>query len=161
MYKKYSNIITQLIFLISAILLDLIGIVGHIVSIIINNDPVAIYASIIIFPLFSLFFWFGFYIEKTSTFVFEEDQIVIHFYVMSKPKIKYNQKQGLFIKYKDIVNLETEYHPGDLFFTDDTTLYHLELIDGSKISFTLFRYGKKNEKEIYNTLKDKIFEKNE
>lgn len=154
MRKVYSNKISQAIFMSSAIFLDLVGIIGHIVSIIINNDPVAIYAPIIVFPLLSLIFCFGYYVEKSSTVEMDNLSIIFHYFVFSKPKIKYNTKKGLLINFDNIKEFYTEFHKGDMFYSADTTFYYIILNDDTKIEFGLFRLGKKNEKEIYEILQN-------
>ena len=95
MKKVYSNKISQLIFLFVAIGFILLGIVLHISAIILHKDPVAIYASIIILPILSLIFWFGYYVEKSSTVEIDDESITFHYFVFTKPKIKYNSKWSL------------------------------------------------------------------
>lgn len=151
MKKVYSNKISQLIFLFVAIGFILLGIVLHISAIILHKDPVAIYASIIIFPILSLIFWFGYYVEKSSTVEIDNESITFHYFVFTKPKIKYSSKEGLIIKFDNIKKLFTEFHKRDFYFAD-TTFYYIILNDNTEIKFGLFRLGKKNEKEIYKLL---------
>ena len=151
MKKVYNNKISQLIFLFIAIGFILLGIVLHISAIIHHKDPVAIYASIIIFPIFSLIFWFAYYVEKSSTVEIDNESITFHYFVFTKPKIKYSSKEGLIIKFDNIKKLFTEFHKRDFYFAD-TTFYYIILNDNTEIKFGLFRLGKKNEKEIYKLL---------
>ena len=151
MKKVYSNKISQLIFLSVAIGFILLGIVLHISAIILHKDPVAIYASIIIFPILSLIFWFGYYVEKSSTVEIDDESITFHYFVFTKPKIKYNSKKGLIINFDNIKKIYTEFHKGD-FYSADTTFYYIILNDNTEIECGLSRLGKKNEKEIYKLL---------
>lgn len=151
MKKVYSNKISQLIFLSVAIGFILLGIVLHISAIILHKDPVAIYDSIIIFPILSLIFWFGYYVEKSSTVEIDDESITFHYFVFTKPKIKYNSKKGLIINFDNIKKIYTEFHKGD-FYSADTTFYYIILNDNTEIECGLSRLGKKNEKEIYKLL---------
>ena len=161
MKKVYSNKISQLIFLFVAIGFILLGIVLHISAIILHKDPVAIYGSIIIFPTLSLIFWFAYYVEKSSTVEIDDESITFHYFVFTKPKIKYNSKKGLIINFDNIKKIYTEFHKGDMIYTGDTTFYYIILKDDTEIKFGLFRLGKKNEKEIYEVLNKIIVSKNE
>ena len=160
MKKVYSNKISQLIFLSVAIGFILLGIVLHISAIILHKDPVAIYASIIIFPILSLIFWFGYYVEKSSTVEIDDESITFYYFVFTKPKIKYNSKKGLIINFDNIKKIYTEFHKRD-FYSADTTFYYIILNDNTEIECGLSRLGKKNEKEIYEVLNKIIVSKNE
>ena len=151
MKKVYSNKISQLIFLFVAIGFILLGIVLHISAIILHKDLVAIYGSIIISPMLSLIFWFGYYVEKSSTVEIDNESITFHYFVFTKPKIKYNSKKGLIINFDNIKKIYTEFHKGD-FYSADTTFYYIILNDNTEIECGLSRLGKKNEKEIYKLL---------
>ena len=158
--KVYSNKILQLIFLSVAIGFILLGIVLHISAIILHKDPVAIYASIIIFPILSLIFWFGYYVEKSGTVEIDDESITFHYFVSTKPKIKYNSKKGLIINFDNIKKIYTEFHKRD-FYSADTTFYYIILNDNTEIECGLSQLGKKNEKEIYEVLNKIIVSKNE
>lgn len=69
--------------------------------------------------------------------------------MFTKPKLKYNHKDGLQIFYKDIKCISKDFHPGDKVFTADTNFYNIELNDGTKILFALFHFGRKQEQLIY------------
>lgn len=115
-------------------------------------------ASIIVLPLLSLIFWFAYLIEKRSIIIIETDSITFHYYVFVKPKMKYNCKQGLKIFYNNINAINTKLHKGDKILSADTNFYNLELTNGTIITFTLFQFGKKQEKIIYENLKKFFYE---
>lgn len=116
MKKVYIGKISSYILFWVAIAFIVVGVIMHVSFILTQRDLVAIYGSIIIFPLLSIIFWLGYYIEK--------------FY--------------------------SELSKGDLFFSADTTFYYIVLKNNTRIQFTLFNFGKKNEKEIYELLREKI-----
>ena len=60
------------------------------------------------------------------------------------------------IKLDDILFIESELHKGLFLISKDTIFYTITLHDGTKITFTLFAYGKDAEKEIIDTLKTEI-----
>lgn len=72
--------------------------------------------------------------------------------------MKYNCKQGLKIFYNNINAINTKLHKGDKILSADTNFYNLELTNGTIITFTLFQFGKKQEKIIYENLKKFFYE---
>ena len=104
----------------------------------------------------SLIFWFSYYVEKSSTIEIDNESITFHYFVFTKPKIKYNSKKGLIISFGNIKKIYTAFHKVDMIYTGDTTFYYIILKDDTEIKFGLFRLGKKNEKEIYKVLKEHL-----
>lgn len=137
---------------------DLLGIILHIILIIQKKDIISVMASIIVLPLLSLIFWFAYLIEKRSIIVIEADSITFHYHVFIKPKMKYNYKQGLKIFYSNIKEINTKLHKGDKILSADTNFYNLKLTNGTIITFTLFHFGKKQEKMIYENIKKTFYE---
>ena len=148
MRKIYSNKITPIIFLSIAIGFIILGISLHISAIFLHKDSIAIYGPLITSPLFSLIFGFGYYAEKSTTLEMDDNSINFHYFVFAKPKIKYDKKNGLIVNYENIKEFYSEFHKGDWIYSADTTWYFFVLKDNTKIQFSLFRLGKKNEKEI-------------
>lgn len=156
MKKVYICKISSYILFWVAIAFIVVGVIMHVSSILTQRDLVAIYGSIIIFPLLSIIFWLGYYIEKSKKLIIDSTYIVFKYIVFTKPKVKYNVKEGLKIHFKDIEKFYSELSKGDLFFSADTTFYYIVLKNNTRIQFTLFNFGKKNEKEIYELLREKI-----
>lgn len=74
----YKRKISSSIFLCVALGFDLLGIVLHVISIVLEKDSISTLAVIIVFPLFSLIFWFVYLIEKRSVLTIGEDKITFH-----------------------------------------------------------------------------------
>lgn len=153
MKKIYTRKLAYSFLFCVALGFDLLGIISHIILIIQKKDIISVMASIIVLPLLSLIFWFAYLIEKRSIIIIETDSITFHYYVFVKPKMKYNCKQGLKIFYNNINAINTKLHKGDKILSADTNFYNLELTNGTIITFTLFQFGKKQEKIIYENLK--------
>lgn len=156
MKKVYSCKTSSYIILFVAIAFIIAGVIMHIISIFTQRDLIAVYGSIIIFPLLSIIFWFGYYIEKSKKLIIDSSYISFNFIVVANPKIKYNAKEGLKINFKDIEQFYSEFSKGDIFFSADTIFYYIVLKDKTKIRFTLFNFGNKKETEIYELLKQNI-----
>ncbi len=158
MKKIYTRKLAYSFLFCVALGFDLLGIISHIILIIQKKDIISVMASIIVLPLLSLIFWFAYLIEKRSIIIIETDSITFHYYVFVKPKMKYNCKQGLKIFYNNINAINTKLHKGDKILSADTNFYNLELTNGTIITFTLFQFGKKQEKIIYENLKKFFYE---
>ena len=158
MKKIYTRKLAYSFLFCVALGFDLLGIISHIILIIQKKDIISVMASIIVLPLLSLIFWFAYLIEKRSIIIIETDSITFHYYVFVKPKLKYNCKQGLKIFYNNINAINTKLHKGDKILSADTNFYNLELTNGTIITFTLFQFGKKQEKIIYENLKKFFYE---
>lgn len=152
MKQVYSNKMLQYIYISIALGFDILGIASHVLSTLLDKDIITIYGAIIVFPLISLIFWFGYYIEKHATLVIDIDTIPFHYYVSSKPKIKYSLKKGLKIHIKDIRKVYIEFYKGDVIFISDTIFSFIILNNDTKIQTNIHRLGKKKEKKIYEVL---------
>lgn len=152
MESKYKKNHTCRILFFIALSLDLIGMILSTLLLLLKKDTFIVIVSLILFFWLSLIFWITYFIEKRSILIIQEDQVIFYYHVFSKPKIKYNHKNGYSIFYKDISNISHDLHKGDGFVSANTTFYHIQFNDGKTISFTLFQFGKKQEKLIFENL---------
>ena len=60
------------------------------------------------------------------------------------------------IKIDKIGSIESKLYKGDGLISKDTNFHTLKLKDGTKITFTLYAYGKEAEKEIIEIIKRSI-----
>ena len=60
------------------------------------------------------------------------------------------------IKTGDIVSVESNLYKGNGLISKDTYFHTLKLKDSTKVTFTLYAYGKDAEKEIIKTIKNSI-----
>lgn len=60
------------------------------------------------------------------------------------------------IQTKQIRSVEIKFQPGDGVIAKDTNFYTLRLKDGTRVTVTLYSYGKEAEREIIETIKSSI-----
>ena len=60
------------------------------------------------------------------------------------------------IKINEIVSVESKFYKGDKIITGDCYFHTLKLRNNTKITFTLYAYGKEAEKEIIETIKKSV-----
>lgn len=91
--------------------------------------------------------------EKSRWLTIDSNQIII-------PRgADHNGKQifkRTVINIVNIVSVESNLHKGDGLISKDTHFHTIRLKDGTKVTFTLYAYGKNAEKEIIETIKKRI-----
>lgn len=60
------------------------------------------------------------------------------------------------VRFDEISSLGIQYHDGDGIISLGTAFYTLTLKDGTKITVTLYEFGKAAEQEIINTVRQRI-----
>ena len=120
------------------------AVASFIIFMFVRNDSFAAISSLICFSIFGAVFWFGTYIVSTQKIIVDEGSITFHFRIITEPRVKYDSKNGLKINFTDIEKISCYLHFGDWIFTADTRHYHIELKNGTQLSFTLFRFMGKN-----------------
>lgn len=98
----------------------------------------------------SILFLSCFFAEKSRWLTIDADKIIL-------PRgADHNGRMVIkrtVIKTDEIISLESKFYKGDKIFTGDCFFYTLKLKNDAKITFTLYAYGKKAEKEIVETIK--------
>ena len=150
--KKYTSHATKWLALFSIIstLMLLIGIA----FIIVNISNVGLQLGLTFIGGFmSIFFLPLFFAEKSRWLIIDADKIIL-------PRgADHNGRTVIkrtVIKTDEIISLESRFYKGDKIFTGDCFFYTLKLKNGTKITFTLYAYGKEAEKEIVETIKNRI-----
>ena len=154
MNKTYLRKTTCMIFMGVAITFNLLSVILSIIFIIRNDKAMAI-LSVIMMSIFSLIFWFVYYIEKRSKLVLTNDSITFYYPIESSKVsiLRYDFARGYEVEFDDVKTFRMEFHPGDGIFTANTTWYYFELNDGANVKFALFHFGKKQEMNIKYELK--------
>lgn len=110
--------------------------------------------SVFPFFLFITLFFFDYF----SYLQIDETKII---FPRCRRTITNNGKRTLFFKklevhIQDIVKIDKRYYKGDHIISKDATFYIFKLKNGDYFEETLFSYGKKQEEEINDILKDKF-----
>lgn len=103
--------------------------------------------------LMSILFITCFFAEKSHRLTINSDEIVLPRGAERNGKMCFKRT---IIKLNDIASVESKFYKGDKIISGDCFFHTLKLKDGTKITFTLFAYGKDAEKEIIETIKMSI-----
>ena len=150
--KKYTSQATKWLMIVSLIcgVVLLTGIIFAFAGI--GNIGVLI-GLILMGGLLGIIFFSCFIADKSRALIINADQITF-------PRgAKINGKtvfQKTTIQLKQIRSVEIKFQPGDGVIAKDSNFYTLRLNDGTRVTFTLYAYGKEAEKEILETIKSSI-----
>ena len=103
--------------------------------------------------LLSIIFFSCFIAEKGRILIIDADQIIFPRGAEINGKTVF---QKTTIQLKQIRSVEIKFQPGDGVSAIDTNFYTLRLKDGTRVTVTLFAYGKEAEKEILENIKGSI-----
>lgn len=147
--KKYTSHATKwlAIFAVVSIVMLLIGIILIIVNF--SNTDLQ-FGLTMSGGLMSVLFLTCFFADKSRCLTISNDKIILPRGADNNGKIVFKKT---IISIDKISSIESRLYKGNL-FSKDTYFHMLKLKDGTKISFTLYAYGKEAEKEILKTIKD-------
>ena len=150
--KKYTSQATKWLMIVSLIcgVVLLTGIIFAFAGI--GNIGVLI-GLILMGGLLGIIFFSCFIAEKSRALIINADQITFPRGVEINGKTVF---QKTTIQTTQIRSVETKFYPGDGVIAKDTNFYTLRLKDGTRVTVTLFAYGKEAEKEILETIKSSI-----
>ena len=147
--KKYISKATKpllLVTLISCAIMAL-GIIFAIIQI--QNLPLVI-GLISMGGLLGVLFLICYLVEKSRALIIDSDRIIL-------PRgVRFNGKaaiQKTVISASEIKSIGSSLFKGDGLISKDTKLYTLRLLDGTKVTITLYAYGEQAETEIVETIK--------
>ena len=103
--------------------------------------------------LMSVLFLSCFWAEKNRCLIMEKDKIILPRGAIIDEKLSFQKK---IISRVDIITVESKLYKGDGLIAKDTYFYMLKLKNGTKITFTLYSFGKEAEKEIIEDIKKNI-----
>ncbi len=101
----------------------------------------------------SILFSICFLAEKSRYLIVEKDKIILPRGVNIGEKMSF---QKTIIKREDIISIESKLYKGDGLIAKDTFFYILKLKNGTRVTFTLYPFGKEAEKEIIEDIKKNI-----
>ena len=150
--KKYTSQATKWLMIVSLIcgVVLLTGIIFAFAGI--GNIGVLI-GLILMGGLLGIIFFSCFIADKSRALIINADQITFPRGAEINGKTVF---QKTAVKTKQIRSVETKFYPGDGAIAKDTNFYTLRLKDGTRVTFTLYAYGKEAEKEIFETIKSSI-----
>ena len=148
--KKYISRVTKsaAFFTIIGILMLLIGIVLMIIKL--SNVGLEFTSIGGAMSIISLCLYFG---ERSRWLIIDDSKIVLPRGVVNNGKLIFERTV---VKINEIASVESVFHKGDLIVSGDCFHHTLKLKNGTKITFTLYDYGKVAEKEIIETIKKNI-----
>lgn len=107
-------------------------------------------AMIALGSVFGILFLSCFLAEKSRVLLIDIDKII---FPRGADKNGKMVLQKTTVKFCDIDSVDTKLYKGDGLVSKDISFYTLNLKDGTKITVTLYAYGKEAEKEIIETIK--------
>lgn len=147
--KKYATCATKWIAILTIISITILGI-GIVLTVINSENTSLKFGLIILGGLMSILFITFLIAEKSRTLLIDSNKIVFPRGTNKNGKIVF---QKMVVKLNEICSVESKLYKGDKIISDDCFFHTLKLKDGTKITITLYAYGKNVEKEILDTIK--------
>ena len=147
--KKYVSRATMWLGII-ALLCGVALLVGSILAFV--NTSMASIVMIALGGVFGILFLICFLAEKSRALIIDTEKIIFPRGADKNGKIVF---QKTTVKLCDINSVDTKLYKGDGIISKDTSFHTINLKDGTKITVTLYAYGKEAENEILETIKRK------
>jgi hypothetical protein len=109
-------------------------------------------AMIALGGLIGVLFFTCFLAEKSRALIIDTEKIIFPRGADKNGKMVLQKTP---VKFCDISSIDTRLHKGDGMIAKDASFYTINLKDGTKITVTLYAYGKEAENEILETIKRK------
>ena len=152
--KKYRSIYAKW-FAVPAVISASVLIIGVFMLISGYPDSFASYALIFVGGIMGGLFLFAFLTELSRVLIIDTDKVIFPRSVRRNGRLI--SKKSV-VRFDEMNSLECEFYKGDGILTGDTNIYTLKLKGYSKIAMTLYCYGKDEEDEIYETIRQRISE---
>ena len=148
--KKYVSRTAKalLFFTIISILVIMIGVI----LIIVKLSDVG-FGITVLGAMMSILFLCIYFAERSRWLRIDDSEIVLPRGVDNNGKIVLKRT---IIKMDEIVSVESKFYKGDKIISGDCFFHTLKLKNNTKITFTLYAYGKKAEREIMETIKKSV-----
>ena len=147
--KKYFSRATMCLGII-ALLCGVALLVGSILAFV--NTSMSSIVMIALGGVFGILFLICFLAEKSRALIIDTEKIIFPRGADKNGKIVF---QKTTVKLCDINSVDTKLYKGDGIISKDTSFHTINLKDGTKITVTLYAYGKESENEILETIKRK------
>ena len=150
--KKYTSRAVRWLFLLT--LINALALLIGIVLIAVSFSNVGLQVVLTMLGGFlTILFLCCFLTEKSRWLTIDPHQIVLPRGADHDGKMIFKRT---IIKTGDIVSVESNLYKGNGLISKDTYFHTLKLKDSTKVTFTLYAYGKDAEKEIIKTIKNSI-----
>lgn len=150
--KRYISRATKWLAILTIISAALL--VTGIVFIIVNIPNIGLQiGATMLGALMSILFLSCFLAERSRALVIDADKITFPRGADRNGKIVF---QKTVIQLDEICSIESKFHKGDKIISGDCFFHTLKLKDGTKVTVTLYAYGKEAEKEILETIQKNI-----
>ena len=150
--KIYTSRATK--WLLIAILTSVAIFATGIVLIVANASTIGLQIGATMFGgLMSIMFGSIFFAERSRVLIIENDKFIFPRGADINGK---NVFKKTVVRKCDIFSLESKFHKGDGIISGDCFFYTLKLKNGTKITVTLYAYGKEAEKEILEMIQNSI-----
>lgn len=150
--KKYTSRAAKwlgILFLVSVVIS-----ITSIILIILNSPDIGLRIGIIIGGVtVSLLLLVCYLSEKDRSLAMDAHKIILPRGVYVNGKMAFKKTV---VKMSKIKSVESKLHNGDGLISKDTFFHTLNLKDGTKVTVTLYAFGKKTEKEILETIQKSI-----
>ena len=152
MKKKYMSRETKWVAFFAAIC-SLMLLIGIILAVVNSSATDLIFVLIGFGGFVGIIFYIALFAEKSRWLTIDADEIVLPRGADHDGKMSFERTV---VRMDEIVSVESKLLKGDQITTADCFLHTLHLKNGTKITFTLYAYGKEEEKEIIETIKSSI-----
>lgn len=110
-------------------------------------------AMIALGGMFGILFLSCFLADKSRVLIIDPEKII---FPRGADKNGKTVLQKTIVKFCDIGSVDTKLYKGDGLVSEDTSFHTINLKDGTKITVTLYAYGKEAEKEILGAMKQSM-----
>ena len=150
--KKYTSRATKWLAILTIISVAVL--IAGIICILAHSSNVGLQIGLTMLGgLMSILFLSCFFAEKSRYLKIDDEKIVLPRGANINEKTSFNRT---IIYTNKIHSIKSELYNGDGVITKDTLFHTLTLIDGTRIKFTLYAYGKAAEDEILAVIKKLI-----
>jgi len=148
--KKYTSCAAKWL-MAAALIFGAVFLVG--IILLFAGIPTLSFAMIIFGGLPGILFLLCFLAEKSRVLIIDNEKIVFPRGAVQNGK---TVRQKTAVKFCDITSIDYKLIKGDGIFVKDAYFYTIKIKGGTKITVTLYEYGKHAENEIFETIKDRI-----
>lgn len=150
--KKYKSRTTKMMALLT--IMSVVVLIAGTILIVTNSSNVGLQIGLTMFGgLMSILFLSCSFAEQSRYLTIDDEKIIL-------PRGADNNGKTVLkrtvVRIDEITSVESNLYIGDGLISKDTSFHTIKLKDGTKITFTLYAYGKEAEKEIIETIKNSI-----
>lgn len=150
--KKYTSRATKWLAILT--LISVVIFATGFVLIVVSSPNISLQIGLTAFGgLMSVLFLCFFFAEKSRALVIDADKIIFPRGADKNGKTIFKKTV---IKFDEINSVESKFYKGDKIISGDCFFRVLKLKDGTKVTVTLYAYGKESEKEILETIQKRI-----